>query len=115
MPEFAFDIVLYSVARVQAKTEAEARQKMHDVIDCIDLGYDCDGVVLTEASQAQDKTPLLFEIDGEEPPFPSEAHYIAAALDDGWLPSDSDTARQYCKSAGIDASKADPNDARSGL
>lgn len=110
--EYAFDIQLYAVARVRAKTESEARRKMHDVIDCINIGYSENGVTLTEASQAQDITPLFFEIDGEAPPFPSEAHYIAAAKDEGWLPQDSDTAKEYCESNGIDASKANPKDAR---
>jgi hypothetical protein len=110
--EYAFDIQLYAVARVMAKTEAEARSKMHDVIDCIDIGYSEKGVTLTEASQAQDIEPLLFEVDGQAPPFPSEAHYIAAAKNDGWLPHDSDTAKQYCESNGIDASQADPKNAR---
>lgn len=112
--EYAFDIQLYAVARVRAKSEKEARRKMHDVIDCIDIGYNEDGVKLTEASQAQDKEPLLFEVDGEAPPFPSEAHYIAAAKNDGWLPGDEDTAKEYCETMGIDASEADPKDARDG-
>jgi hypothetical protein len=112
MKEFAFDLHLYAVARVRASTEKAARKKMQDIIDCIDIGFDQDDVKLTEASQAQDIEPLLFEIDGEPPPFPSEAHYIAAAMADGWLPHDSDTAKEYCESNDIDASKADPKDAR---
>ena len=112
MPEFAFDLTLYAVARVKADNEAEARLKMSDIIDCIDIGFDVGNVKLTEASQAQDKEPLLFEIDGEAPPFPSEAHYIAAAKDEGWLPHDSDTAKEYCEANDIDASQADPKDAR---
>ena len=112
MPEYAFDVVLYAVCRVTAKSEKEARRKMDDVIDCINLDYEEDDVLLTEASQAQDKTPLLFEVDGKDPPFPSEAHYIAAASDDGWLPGDEDTAQEYCESMGIDASTANPREAR---
>lgn len=115
MREFAFDIKLSAVARVKANDEAEAKKKLHEVVDCVDLsgtpGTVDNDVTLTEGSIA-DGEPLLFEIDGEAPPFPSEAHYIAAALGDGWLPHDSDTAKEYCESAGIDASQANPKDAR---
>lgn len=110
--EFAFDITLLAVARVTAKNEKQARAKLDKIVDCIEIGFDQDSVKLTEASQDQDVKPLLFEIDKQSPPFPSEAHYIAAAKDNGWLPQDSDTAEEYCKSSGIDASKTDPKDAR---
>lgn len=114
--EYAFDITLCAVARVKATSEKEARRRMHEVIDCIDLsgtpGTVQHCVTLTEASQDQSVEPLLFEVDGEDPPFPSEAHYVAAAKNDGWLPQDSDTAKEYCEANGIDASEADPKDAR---
>lgn len=110
--EFAFDITLLAVARVTAANEKQARAKLDKIVNCIEIGFDQGGVKLTEASQDQDVKPLLFEIDKQPPPFPSEAHYIAAVKGDGWLPQDSDSAEEYCKSSGIDASKADPKDAR---
>lgn len=110
--EFAFDITLLAVARVTAANEKQARAKLDKIVDCIEIGFDEGGVKLTEASQDQDVKPLLFEIDKQPPPFPSEAHYIAAAKNDGWLPHDSDTAEEYCKSADIEAWRADPKDAR---
>lgn len=63
MKEFAFDVKLFAVARVTAKTEKEARAKLHNVVDCLDVGYDGHGVKITEASN--DGTPELIEIDGE--------------------------------------------------
>jgi len=63
MTEYAFDVKLWAVARVTAASEKEARKKLHDVVDCIDIGFDADGVKLTEAS-AEGAFDLV-EIDGE--------------------------------------------------
>lgn len=64
--EYAFDVKLWAVARVTATSEAEARRKMLEVVDCLSLGVDTDGVKLTEAS-AEDsgQDSELVEIDGE--------------------------------------------------
>ena len=61
--EYAFDIKLWAVARVTADTLAEARSKLAEIVDCIDIGFDNGGVKLTEASAEGD--PDLIEIDGE--------------------------------------------------
>mgnify|MGYP001158833262 CR=1 FL=1 len=63
MKEYAFDVKLFAVARVMANSEAEAIEKLHNVVDCIDIGYDANDVRLTEASTEGD--PDLVEIDGE--------------------------------------------------
>ena len=65
MAEFAFDVKLCVVCRVTATSEAEARKKMLDVVDCIDIGFDRDGVKLTEASAFDTGEIELIEIDGE--------------------------------------------------
>jgi hypothetical protein len=113
--EFAFDVTLNAVARVKAKSEKEALRKLHEVVDAVDLsgtpGTVDNDVTMTEGSIGN-SDPILFEIDGEPPPFPSEAHYIAAARDNGWLPGDEDTAEQFCKDMEIDASSYDPREAR---
>jgi hypothetical protein len=61
--EFAFDVKLWAVARVKAGSQAEARKKLTDVVDCIDIGFDQNGVKLTEAS-AEGSYDLI-ETDGE--------------------------------------------------
>jgi len=63
MPEYAFDVKLWTVARVTAENEKEARKKLAEVADCIDVGFDKDGVKLTEASSEGEFD--LIEIDGE--------------------------------------------------
>lgn len=66
MPEYAFDVKLWAVCRVKADSEKEARKKMLEVVDCIDIGYDSDGVLLTEASVEDDGSDSeLIEINGE--------------------------------------------------
>lgn len=65
MAEFAFDIVLYSVARVEDATKEEAIKKLLNVVDCLEINHEHDGVKLTEASLGADTEPKLFEIDGE--------------------------------------------------
>lgn len=65
MPEYAFDVTLTTTARVTAKTEAEARAKLRNHADCLDIGYvSPDGVTFTEAS-ACDETDILIEVDRE--------------------------------------------------
>ena len=64
MPEYAFDIKLWAVARVGADTEEEARAKLSANIHCVDLGFDRGGVKITEASI--EGSFDLFEIDGKE-------------------------------------------------
>ena len=63
MPEYTFDIKLWAVARVEAATEAEARANLADIVDCLDLNREINGVTLTEASAEGDYD--LIEIDGE--------------------------------------------------
>jgi hypothetical protein len=63
MREYAFDMKLWAVARVKSTNKAEAIKKLKDVVDCIDIGFDKDGVKLTEASSEGE--PDLIEIDGE--------------------------------------------------
>ncbi len=67
MTEFAFDVKLWAVCRVQAKTEEEARAKMLDFVTCLDLGFDRDGVKFTEASLEDEsgRDSELIEINGE--------------------------------------------------
>lgn len=67
MTEFAFDCILYAVARVEAATEDEARKKMWDVLNALEINHSSNGVKVTEVSLAQDlPEPSLFEVDGEE-------------------------------------------------
>ena len=61
--EFAFDVKLWAVARVQATSEAEARKKLHEVADCMNIAYSENGVLFTEASSEGEYD--LIEIDGE--------------------------------------------------
>ena len=63
MTQYAFDVKLWAVARVTANNEKEARLKLSEIVDCIDIGFDVDGVKLTEASAEGEYD--LFEIDGE--------------------------------------------------
>jgi hypothetical protein len=63
MKEYAFDCKLWAVCRVTAPDVKTAREKMQNVVDCLDIGYDQDGVKLTEASIEGEGD--LFEIDGE--------------------------------------------------
>jgi len=65
--EYTFDCKLWVVCRVTATSEKEARRKMLDVLDCFDVTYDKDGVVLTEASVEDEsgETSELIEVDGQ--------------------------------------------------
>lgn len=63
--EYAFDIELRAVARVMACSLDEAKSKMASIIDCTDVGFEQDGVKITEASLMSDD-PQVFEIDGKE-------------------------------------------------
>lgn len=67
MHEYMFDVKLWTVARVTAANEKEAREKLHAVVDCVDLsgtpGTADNGVTLTEASTEGEAD--LIEIDGE--------------------------------------------------
>jgi hypothetical protein len=63
MTEYAFDVKLWAVARVTATNEKEARDKLANVANAMDIGYDVDGVKFTEASSEGDFD--LLEIDGE--------------------------------------------------
>lgn len=66
MTEYAFDIQLNAVARVEADTEEEARKKLWNYAECLDIGMVTpDGVRFTEAG-AFGPTVLL-EVDGEGP------------------------------------------------
>ena len=62
--EYAFDVKLWAVARVTADSEQEARDKLRNYADCLDIGLiSPDGVRFTEASSEGEYD--LFEIDGE--------------------------------------------------
>ena len=62
--EYAFDVKLWAVARVTAATEKEARAKLADYAQCLDIGMQTpNGVSFTEASSEGEYE--LFEIDGE--------------------------------------------------
>jgi len=67
MPEYAFDLTLSAVARVEANNESEAREKLYNYAACLDIGIVTpDGVSFTEASAVEPpKNYSLFEIDGE--------------------------------------------------
>jgi hypothetical protein len=69
--EYAFDIKMFAVVRVQADNEEKARSALERALDCADLMVrlsDVDGdMLLTEASMHLDDElgPSLFEIDGQ--------------------------------------------------
>jgi hypothetical protein len=69
MTEYAFDIKLWAVCRVQAKDEPSARLKLLSYLDCCDLSLvseSWDGIKLTEASiEDEGEESELFEIDGK--------------------------------------------------
>lgn len=61
--EYAFDVKLAAVVRVTARSETDARRKLHG-IDAVDLAATpADGLRITEAS-VDDCDPYLFEVDG---------------------------------------------------
>ena len=62
--EFAFDVKMWAVARVIADSELEARRKLANYANALDIGMVTpDGVNFTEASSEGEFD--LFEIDGE--------------------------------------------------
>lgn len=63
--EYAFDVKLQTVVRVVAASEKEARKMMAEEIDCIEVGYDRNGIRITEASIHDSSEDELFEVDGE--------------------------------------------------
>jgi len=76
--EYAFDVKLFAVVRVEAANEAAARKALTKVLDCMDLSdATIDGmnsvlgdVKITEASLDSDDSVYphgaeLFEVDGE--------------------------------------------------
>jgi len=63
MTEYAFDVKLWALARVQADNEGDAQCKLAEVVNCLDIPYDIDGVLLTEAS-SEGRFDLV-EVDGE--------------------------------------------------
>jgi hypothetical protein len=79
MPEYTFDVKLWAVARVVAADVVIARRKLREIVDCIDVGFDDDGVKLTtmmasssprlqptrEASADPNESLVLIEKDGE--------------------------------------------------
>lgn len=64
--EYAFDVKLWAVARVTASSETEARKKMAEHLQCIDVGFDAEGIKMTEASIEDSDNDELLEIDGED-------------------------------------------------
>lgn len=64
--EYAFDIKLLAAIRVRANSEAEARAKLRDALQCADsnFGQTSDGQTLT-AEATIDGELDLYEIDGE--------------------------------------------------
>jgi hypothetical protein len=67
MSEFLFDVKLFSCIRVQAATEAEARAKLAQMLDVVDVQLsdpdDNDETLTFEASI--DGEADLLEVDGE--------------------------------------------------
>lgn len=62
--EYAFDVKLWAMARVTATSEQDARDKLANYADCLDIGFvSPDGVKFTEASS--EGSFDLIEIDGE--------------------------------------------------
>lgn len=66
--EYAFDVELASVIRVEADSEAEARELLLKAVQCVEVVHECDSrinsVLITEVS-AGHIYPHLFEIDGK--------------------------------------------------
>lgn len=62
--EYAFDVTLRATVRVMADTEAEARAKVWDVSDDVDVGLRFEnGVSFTSATMTSDRMDL-YEVDG---------------------------------------------------
>lgn len=72
MPEYAFDAHFLATVRIQAESEAQAREKLAGLVE-IEDAYSGDGCTITEISYDPDietrapgmLTPNLFEVDGE--------------------------------------------------
>jgi hypothetical protein len=83
MTEYAFDVKLNAVIRVEATTEADARAVVVDMLDAMDVsewyvrGYNDAApppyVKVTEVSLSQDGGMWLFEVDGEDTDEPFDA------------------------------------------
>lgn len=70
MHEYLFDVKLFAAIRVNATSEAEARQMMKDSIDCAtaNLGAWPNGdPIVCEVSLDEPENDELVEIDGEDP------------------------------------------------
>ncbi|MCG5220231.1 hypothetical protein [Streptosporangium sp. KLBMP 9127] len=61
--EFAFDAKLFTVVRVKALTEEQARSTAVAVVDSLPIDHTGAGVTVTEVSM--DGEPDLIEVDGE--------------------------------------------------
>lgn len=65
MKEYTFDVKLWATVQVKAESEKEARQKLANYADCLDIGIETpDGVKFTNASSEGEFD--LLEIDGED-------------------------------------------------
>ena len=65
--EYAFDVKLFAVVRIKAKSEESARTLLNEALSCANIDWKENNVNITEASlTTDDGEPLLFEIDGEE-------------------------------------------------
>jgi hypothetical protein len=82
MTEYAFDVKLFAVLRVEASNVHEAKLHASNVLDAMDIdnnfieGYNerCDkGVKISEVSLSQDGGMWLFEVDGEDTDEPFNA------------------------------------------
>ena len=67
--EYAFDVKLVAVVRLNAKTERGAREQLSMALDCV-AGPSVDGANVTAFSLEVDDIngPCLFEVDGEDVP-----------------------------------------------
>jgi hypothetical protein len=63
MPEYAFDVKLAAVVRIQCPTEKEARARLKQIDCCSHMDPEANPRV-TEYSM-DDCSPHLFEVDGE--------------------------------------------------
>ena len=75
MTEYAFDVKLFAVLRIEASNVHEARQNACNVLDAMDIdnnfidGYNercAEGVKISEVSLSQDSGLHVFEVDGED-------------------------------------------------
>ena len=71
MHEYAFDVKLFAVIRVQATSTEDAKKTAQQAIDCVDLSkcvLNNTATKITEATLSTDDEERFdpFEIDGEE-------------------------------------------------